>query len=176
MPHAGWGVESDYAGVPYNIVTGADAVLLQYNPVALARTFHTLSGLWTRVYVSGKAQLAAPYVAFKGEMVRLFARVPRVDRLHSWLRSPGIFTSCHLDCKMAAQLGWVMVVAKRGDATTSWVKREGGMMRGNVQPANVLRGGVTTRGDMTTSRDKQEGGAMRDKVTMSWRVERRWRR
>ncbi len=50
-----WGIKYDYAGVPYNIVVGADIVSLPYNPVALARTFHTLSGPWTRVYVSGKA-------------------------------------------------------------------------------------------------------------------------
>ncbi len=78
-----WGIESNYAGAPYNVLVGADAVLLPYNPVALARTFHTLSGPWTRVYVWGKACLAGPQVAFKGEMVRLFARVPRVDGLRS---------------------------------------------------------------------------------------------
>ncbi len=117
-----WGVKSNYASVPYDVVVGADYVALPYNPVALARMFHTLSGLWTRVYVSGKAQLAGPHVAFKGEMVRLFARVPRVDGLCSWLRSPGVFISCHMDGKMAARLQWVMMVATRGDATTSWVK------------------------------------------------------
>ncbi len=77
--------------------------------------------------------------------------------------------------EMAARLGWVMVGATRGDTTTSRVKREGGTMRGNVQPANVLRCSVVTRGDATSSRDKQEGGGMRGKVTMSWHVERRWR-
>ncbi len=71
-----WGVDSDYPGAPYNFVVRANVVALPYNPVALARTFHTLSGPWTRVYVSGKAQLAGPHVAFKGEMVRIFARVP----------------------------------------------------------------------------------------------------
>ncbi len=50
-----WGVESDYAGAPYDAVVGADVVSLPYDPVGLARTFHTLSGLRTRVYVSGKA-------------------------------------------------------------------------------------------------------------------------
>jgi hypothetical protein len=50
------------------------------------------------------------------------------------------------------------------------------MMRGNVQPANALRGGVATRGDATTSRDKQESGAMRSEVTTSRLVERWWRR
>jgi hypothetical protein len=79
-----WGVKSDYAGVPYNLVIGADVVLLPYIPVVLARTFHTLSRPWTRVYILGKAQLAGLHVAFKGEMVRLFARVPRVDRPCSW--------------------------------------------------------------------------------------------
>jgi hypothetical protein len=74
-----WGVESDYAGVPYDVVVGADVVLLPYDPVALARMFHTLSGLRTRVYVSGKTRLAGPHVAFTGEIVRLFARVPRVE-------------------------------------------------------------------------------------------------
>ncbi len=118
-----WGVESDYAGAPYDIVVGADVVALPYDPVALARTFHTLSGPWTRVYVSGKARLAGPHVAFKGEMVRLFARVPRVDEPRSWLRSPGVFISCHMDGEMAAQSRWVTVVATRGDVTTSRVKR-----------------------------------------------------
>ncbi len=50
-----WGIKSDYAGAPYDVIVGAIIVALPYNPVALARTFHTLSGLWTRVYVSGKA-------------------------------------------------------------------------------------------------------------------------
>ncbi len=76
--------------------------MLPYNPVALARMFHTLSGPRIRVYVSGKAQLAGPHVAFKGEMVRLFARVLRVDGPCSWLRSLGVFISCHMDGKMAA--------------------------------------------------------------------------
>ncbi len=149
---------------------------MPYGPVALARMFHTLSGLRTRVYVSGKARLAGPHVAFKGKMVRLFARVPRVDGPRSWLRSPGVFISCHMDGEMAARSRWVTVVATTGDATTSRVKCEGGTMRGNLQPANALRGGVATRGDATSSRDKQEGGAMRGKVTMSQHVERRWRR
>ncbi len=122
-----------------------------------------------RVYVSGKAQLSRPHVAFKGAM-RLFARVPRVDGPRSWLRSLGIFISCHMDGKMAAQLQWVMVVVTRGNATTSQIKREGCTMRDNVQLANALRGGVATRGDATTSRDKQKGGAMRGKVTTSQRV------
>ncbi len=99
-----WGVESDYAGAPYGAVVGADVVLLPYDLVALARTFHTLSGPRTRVYVSGKARFAGLHVAFKGEMVRLFARVPRVDGPRSWLRSPGVFISCHMDGKMAARL------------------------------------------------------------------------
>ncbi len=99
-----WGVESDYAGAPYDAVIGADVVSLPYDPVALARTFHTLSGPRTKVYVSGKARLAGPHVAFKGETVRLFARVPRVDGPRSWLRSPGVFISCHMDGEMAARL------------------------------------------------------------------------
>ncbi len=149
---------------------------MPYDPVALARTFHTLSGPRTRVYVSRKARLAGLHVAFKGEIVRLFTRVPREDGPRSWLMSPGVFISCHMDGEMAAQSRWVTVVATRGDTTTSRVKREGGTMRGNVQPANALRGGVATRGDATTSRDKQEGGMMRGEVTMSRRIERRWRR
>ena len=39
-----WGVESEYTGTPYNVVIGADVVALPYDPVVLARTFHTLSG------------------------------------------------------------------------------------------------------------------------------------
>ncbi len=50
-----WGVESNYTGTPYDVVNGANVVLLPYNPVALARTFHTLSGLRMRIFVSGKA-------------------------------------------------------------------------------------------------------------------------
>ncbi len=153
-------MESNYAGAPYDAVIGADVVSLPYNPVVLARMFHTLSGPRTRVYISGKARLAGPHVAFKGEMVRLFVRVPRVDRPRSWLRSLGFFISCHMDGKMASRLQWVMVVVTRDDATTSRIKREGGTMRGKVQQANALRAGVATRGDATTSRDKQEGGAM----------------
>ncbi len=174
MPRLRWGVKSDYAGTPYNVLIGTNVVLLPNNPVALARMFHTLSGPWTRVYVSGKVQLAGLHVAFKGEMMRLFARVPRVDGPRSWFRSLGVFISCHMDGKMAARSRWVTVVATRGDTTTIWVKCEGGTMRGNVQPANALRGGVATRGDATTSQDKQEGGAMRGEVTTSRRVERRW--
>jgi hypothetical protein len=128
------------------------------------------------VYISGKARLAGPRVALKGEMMRLFVRVCRVNGPRSWLRSPDVFTSCHMDGEMAARSRWVTVVATRGDETTSRVKREGGIMRGNVQPAGALRGGVATRGDAATSRDKQDGGAMRDEVTTSRRVERRWRR
>ncbi len=51
----GWGIESNNASAPYDVVVGADVILLPYDPVALARTFHTLSGLRTRIYVSGKA-------------------------------------------------------------------------------------------------------------------------
>ncbi len=97
-----WGVESDYASAPYDVIVGANVVSLPYNPVALARLFHTLSGLRTRVYVSGKIRLAGPHVAFKGDIVRLFARVPRVDGLRSWLRSPSIFITCHMDGEMVA--------------------------------------------------------------------------
>jgi hypothetical protein len=86
-----------------SVVIGADVVALPYNPVALARTFHTFSRPWTRVYVLGKARLAGLRVAFKGEMVRLFTRVRRVDGPRSWLRSPGIFISCHMDGEMAAR-------------------------------------------------------------------------
>jgi hypothetical protein len=95
-----WGVESDYAGAPYDVVVGV--VLLPNNPVVLARTFHTLSGPRTRVYISGKARLAGLHVAFKEEIVRLFARVPRVDGPRSWLRSQGVFINFHMDGKMAA--------------------------------------------------------------------------
>ncbi len=35
-----WGVESNYAGAPYDVVIGADVVVSSYNPVALAQTFH----------------------------------------------------------------------------------------------------------------------------------------
>jgi hypothetical protein len=96
--------------------------VLPYNLVVLAWTFHILSEPWTRVYVSGKTGLAGLHTAFKGEIVRLFVRVPRIDGQRSWLRSPGIFISCHMDGKMVARSRWVMVVATRGDATTSWVK------------------------------------------------------
>ncbi len=42
------------------------------------------------------------------------------------------------------------------------------------QPANAMRGSGSTMGTRTTRQGKWEGGAMRVKVTMSWRVERRW--
>jgi hypothetical protein len=35
-----WGVKSNYAGMPYNVVVGADIVTSPYHPVALTRTFH----------------------------------------------------------------------------------------------------------------------------------------
>jgi hypothetical protein len=89
--------------------------------------------------------------------------------------SLGIFISCHIDGEMAVQLQWVMVVATRGDTATSWVKHEGGMMRGNVQPASALRGGVPTRGDVAICQDKQEGGTIRGKAALRRHVERRWR-
>ena len=91
-------------------------------------------------------------------------------------QSLGVFISCHMDCEMAARSRWVTVVATRGDTTTSRVKREGGTMRGNVQPADVLRGGVATRGDATTRRDKREGGAMSGEAALRRSVEIRWRR
>jgi hypothetical protein len=109
-------------------------------------------------------------------MARLFTRVRRVDLPPSWLISLGVFISCHMDGKMGARSGWVTAVATRGDTTTRWVKREGGAMRGNVQQANALRGGVAMRGGATTSRDKQEGGAMRGKVALTRHVERQWQR
>jgi hypothetical protein len=109
-------------------------------------------------------------------MVRLFTNVHRVDWPRSWLMSLGVFISCHMDSKMAVRSQWVTVVATRGDTTTSWVKREGGTMRGNVQSADESRGGVAMRGGVTTSRDKQEGGAMRGKAALRRRVERQWRR
>jgi hypothetical protein len=171
-----WGVESNYAGAPYDVLVGADVVAPPYDLVVLARTLHALSGPQTRAYFSGKARLTGPHVAFEGEMARLFVGVSRVDGPRSWLRSPGVSISCHMDGETAARLQWVTVVATRGDATTIRVKHEGGRMRGKVQPADALRGGVTMRGDGITSRDKREGGAMRGEVTTSRRVERRWRR
>jgi hypothetical protein len=50
-----WGIKSDYAGAPYNVLVGAGVVLLPYDPVALAWRFHILSGPWMRVYILGKA-------------------------------------------------------------------------------------------------------------------------
>jgi hypothetical protein len=162
-----WGIESNYAGMPYNDVVGANVVASPYDPVGLVRTFHTGASRGRGFTSRG---------AFKGEMARLFARVRRVDGPRSWIMSLGIFISCPMDSEMAAQSRWVMVVATRGDTTTSQVKREGGTMRGNVQPANTLRGGVATRGDATISRDKQEGGTMRGEAALRRRVERWWRR
>jgi hypothetical protein len=101
--------------------------------------------------------------------------VCRVDGLHSWLMSLGFFISCDMDGEMAARSRWMTVVVTRGDTITRWVKREVGTMRGNVQPADALRGSVAMSGDATTSRDKQEGGAMRGKAALRWRVERWWR-
>jgi hypothetical protein len=50
-----WGIQSNYTSAPNNVVIGAGVVALPCNPVALARTFHTLSGQWTRAYILGKA-------------------------------------------------------------------------------------------------------------------------
>jgi hypothetical protein len=86
-----WGIESDYASELYDIVVGVNVVALPYDPVVLARTLHALIGPWTRVYISGKAQLMGPHTAFKGEMARPFTRVRRVYGPCSWLRSPSIF-------------------------------------------------------------------------------------
>ena len=110
-----WGIESDYAGAPYDVIIGANVVSLPYDLVVLARRFHTLSGPRTRVYVLGKARLAGPHIAFKGEIVRLFARVPRVAGPRSWIRSLGVFISCHMDGKIAVRSRWVMVVATMGE-------------------------------------------------------------
>ncbi len=74
----------------YGVVIRANVLALPYDLVALVWMFHKLSGPWMRVYVLGKARLARPHVAFEGEIVRLFARVRRVDGLHSRLRSPGV--------------------------------------------------------------------------------------
>ncbi len=36
-----WGVESNYAGAPYDVVVGANVIASPYNrPVALSQTFH----------------------------------------------------------------------------------------------------------------------------------------
>ena len=35
-----WGVKSDYAGAPYNVVVRADVLASPYDPVALAQMFH----------------------------------------------------------------------------------------------------------------------------------------
>ncbi len=35
-----WGVESNYAGAPYNVVVRADVLASPYDPVALAQMFH----------------------------------------------------------------------------------------------------------------------------------------
>ncbi|KAL3770739.1 hypothetical protein ACHAW5_001456 [Stephanodiscus triporus] len=86
-----WGVEDDYGDVPYDVVIGADVVTSLYDPVALARTIHALSGPRTRVYVSGKARLDRPHEVFEGEMGRLYANVRKVERPCSRLRSPNVF-------------------------------------------------------------------------------------
>ena len=86
-----WGVESDYGDAPYDVVVGADIVTSIYDPVALARTVHALSGPRTKVYISGKARLDRPHEVFDGEMRRLFERVERIERPESRLRSPGCF-------------------------------------------------------------------------------------
>jgi hypothetical protein len=35
-----WGVKSNYAGVPYDVIVGANVVALPYDPVVLAQIFH----------------------------------------------------------------------------------------------------------------------------------------
>ena len=86
-----WGDERDYAGAPYDVILGADIVTSIYDPVALARTVHALSGPGTKVYISGKTRLDKPHEVFDGEMRRLFERVERIDNPSSRLKSPGCF-------------------------------------------------------------------------------------
>ncbi len=35
-----WGVESNYAGAPYDVIVGANVVASPYDPVALAQMLH----------------------------------------------------------------------------------------------------------------------------------------
>ncbi len=76
---------------------------------------------------------------------------------------------------MMPPLGWVMVAAKRGDRTISWVKREGGTMQGNVTTSQRHERRWCKKG-CRDIQGKQEGGMMRGKVTMSRQVERWWQR
>merc|ERR1712127_8660 len=39
-----WGVDEDYPAAPYDVIVGADIVTSLYDPQALARTLHALSG------------------------------------------------------------------------------------------------------------------------------------
>ncbi|KAL3827300.1 hypothetical protein ACHAXA_005046 [Cyclostephanos tholiformis] len=86
-----WGVDDDYVHSTYDVVLGADVVTSIYDPIALARTFHALSGPNTMVYVSGKARLDKPHEVFEAEMEVLFAKVRKVERPCSRLRSPNVF-------------------------------------------------------------------------------------
>mmetsp|Transcript_2362 Transcript_2362/g.4722 ORF Transcript_2362/g.4722 Transcript_2362/m.4722 type:complete len:451 (-) Transcript_2362:59-1411(-) len=86
-----WGVEEDYLGAPYDVIVGADIVTSLYDPQALARALHALSGPGTRIYISGKARLDRPHEEFDAEMERLFERVERIWEPSSRLRSPDVF-------------------------------------------------------------------------------------
>jgi len=86
-----WGVEEDYLGAPYDVIVGADIVASLYDPQALARALHALSGPDTRIYISGKARLDRPHEEFDAEMERLFERVERIREPSSRLRSPDVF-------------------------------------------------------------------------------------
>lgn len=85
-----WGVEEDYGRAPYDVIIGADIVTSLYDPLALARTLHALSGPDTRIYVSGKSRLDKPHEEFEEEMGRLFGVVEKVEPV-SRLRSPNVF-------------------------------------------------------------------------------------
>ena len=82
-----WGVEEDYGGAPFDVIIGADIVASLYDPIALARTLHALSGPNTKIYISSKSRLDKPHEEFDEEMNRLFKRVERVVP-ESRLRNP----------------------------------------------------------------------------------------
>ncbi len=93
---------------------------------------------------------------------------------------------CNCDERRGQQRNgrWVNRAIGIGDdgGNKVWRDNHPGQMRGwhnerqrdMQQPANAIRGGGATMGAKTSRQGKWEGGAMRGKVTMNWRIERRW--
>ena len=73
-----WGCDEDYGNGPYDIVLGADVVASLYDPVALARTIHSLWHDKSSVYISYKGRLTGPHEIFEKELHTLFDNISRI--------------------------------------------------------------------------------------------------